>query len=241
MNKTVFSIFILLLNCSYKPYNSNEINSLNNYIDNRQYKCYISIIDFFDNFLEKNYSEKDEENRILMFINDFNINYITKTSNKSNFKKSLSEFEPYLKKIGNLGFFDLVKSEDHYKKPDNLDDETIKWLDSIYDNEFINIDFKSNIEIKQQSSDYISLKTTKSKRICGNFNIFIFGLSQSTPKNSFEYDLICKSTIPTYPFVFEYLKDDVFKGKLKNPTIKAFIIYHSIFKLYDCEDNEFKN
>lgn len=68
--------------------------------------------------------------------------------------------------------------------------------------------------------------------------MFIYALNKCSPQNSTEQELISKSVDSSYIFILLNLKDKAFRSKLTSPTIKAFIFYDTVLKLYDCEDKK---
>lgn len=126
----------LILNCDKK--NENKIECLGEYLSQKQISSVGSVLNYFDKYLKINYpNETNENERIYKYIIDFELNILSKEKNDIHFKNSLYSFNPYIEDLEKSGFFDLVKSENFYNKPLNLDEKVKKWADSIVDSIFI--------------------------------------------------------------------------------------------------------
>lgn len=225
----------LILNCDKK--NENKIECLGEYLSQKQISSVGYVLNYFDKYLKINYpNETNENERIYKYIIDFELNILSKEKNDIHFKNSLYSFNPYIEDLEKSGFFDLVKSENFYNKPLNLDEKVKKWADSIVDSIFI--EKKNNFITNIQDPIIIKKSQSKPQRACGYINVFIYALSKCSPQNSTEQELISKSVDSSYIFILLNLKDKAFRSKLTSPTIKAFIFYDTVLKLYDCEDKK---
>lgn len=238
MKKLSLILLIVFTNCSVYNYD-NQNKELKKYITIDQYNSYISALNFFDQYLIKEYPFETNPNvRINQFIKDFENNYLTQMKNDSDFKKSFYSFNSYLKEMENVGFIDIIKSTNHFSR--STDSIVIKWEDSIYNEEYKDIDLEKSKFLKKVETSYrIVDEVGYPKKVCGNSNVFIYGLSKSSNSKPEIKELIEKSILPKYPIILIYIKDNDFYFKdLNYPTLKAFIFYHTVLKLYDCEEKK---
>jgi len=238
MKKIVF-IFLIFSNCKTIK-NEYVFIEKNKYINQDQKEKLIHSLEFFDLYLLKTYPEyKDENKRIIQFLNDYN-----SEDSSISLYKSFKVFEPYIKELDEVGFFDIILTNNSYDYVIN-DDYVNQWMDSIGNLNLIeNKIIVDDSVIGYQREDTLNINNKNyeenqiQSRYIGNNNRFMLGLREGTNKESLERKLIDYSINPMMQNTLIALESKIIEDKLSNPIIKTIVFYNTVLMIYDFDEHK---